>query len=400
MGKNKYLLISPDFPPPLVGGGVVWIYNLVQNCPDDFDVLTTARPKGLSEPAGIKPRLIRSRWIANSNNPPRLRLALSYLYMIGWLGIHSLRRRYQGVVVNMCVFGNSLFILLGKLLGLKIIGVVFAEEITTSLYGATFKDRIHRFLMKGVYRGGDGFFSVCHFSKNLLVSFGVPPDRIDVIPPCIDPTRIVDPDKKKRGGHRILSVGRLIERKGFHDLIGAVHRLLPEFEGLQLTLVGDGPMRSSLEAKVRDLGLEKRVTLAGQVTDDRLAAFYRESDLFVLAHRMLPNGDTEGAPTVFCEASGAGLPVVGGKGGGADTVIEEGRTGFIVDADRIEEIVDRIRKILIEPDLARRMGQAGREKVKREHLPEAVGQLLSRTLRHLLDERLETGRRFFPSRVA
>ncbi|MBI2067934.1 MAG: glycosyltransferase family 4 protein [Deltaproteobacteria bacterium] len=387
MVQKRFLLISPDFAPPLVGGGVVWIYNLVQNCPEEFDVLTASLPKNQTEMIGLRPRLIRKNWIATSNNPPRLRLMASYLGMMGWLILQRLLGRYDTVVVNMCVFGNSLFILTGKLLGLKVIGVAFAEEITTPLYGKIWKDRIHYFLLKHIYKMATGFFSVCDFCRRLLIEVGVSSSVIDVIPPCIDSTRIVRQKKERSPGYKVLSVGRLIERKGFHDLVGAMHRLKPDLPQIHLTIVGDGLMKPILEQEISRLNLHESVLLAGKAADQELADLYQQSDLFVLAHRMLANGDTEGAPTTFCEASAAGLPVIGGTGGGADTMIEEGVNGYIVDTENIEELSDKIRYLLLHPEIARAMGEAGRRKVERDHLPARVGVMLSETLRRLTAEK-------------
>ena len=84
----------------------------------------------------------------------------------------------------------------------------------------------------------------------------------------------------------------------------------------------------------------------GQLLDEDLRKIYEDASLFVLAHTLLENGDTEGCPTVFSEAMGYGLPIIGGTGAGADTAIIEGCNGFIVNSKNIEEIVDAIKRSL------------------------------------------------------
>ena len=373
---NPYLLVSPDYPPPLVGGSLVWLHSLVENCPESFDILTAALKDGEREVTSSRHRVIRSGWIVDSIDPPRLRLALSYLYMVLWVAGRARRARYRAVLVNPGCIGNSLLILLGRLLGINVVGLGYGEEITVPFYNKGPKQFIKRTLMQFAYKRASSFIVVCHFCKKLIVDMGCDPDTIEVIPPCVDPNKRRTGPEHKVPGFRVLSVGRLIERKGFHFLIDAVSNVKEDVPETELHIIGDGPYRPVLERQIRANKLQSFVYLHGGISDEALAEAYRESDVFVLAHVTLPNGDTEGCPTVFSEAGSVGLPVIGGTGAGADTAIVEGKTGFIVDARDIDTLASKIRLLLLDPELSREMGREGIKKVQRDHTPRVNGMRL------------------------
>ena len=154
---------------------------------------------------------------------------------------------------------------------------------------------------------------------------------------------------------------------------------------IQIDIVGDGPHKKQIEGKIELLSMEKYVSIHSGLDDDELSKLYANANLFVLAHMMLENGDTEGCPTVFSEASGSGLPVIGGTGAGADTVIIEGVTGFIVDARDTDNLSNTIKKILNDKELAYRLGKAGSEKIKSEHTPTVTGKQFRRLIQDLIE---------------
>ena len=129
-------------------------------------------------------------------------------------------------------------------------------------------------------------------AERLLISLKVNEHFIDVIPSCLNPNKVsttINSNKKK---HKLISVGRLIERKGFHFLIDAVVSLKKDFPEIELSIVGNGPFRTFLEDKIRATNSGSYIKLEGQVSDEKLINLYQESSLFVLAHTLLDNGDT------------------------------------------------------------------------------------------------------------
>lgn len=383
--NNRYLIVTPAYPPPFVGGSRVWTYNMVENCPENFDILTSAMPAGYGEVSSPRHRVFRSRYIWNTLNgdPGLIDLFVSYAYILLWVIQRLISVKYDAVIAGGETFVNGLLFLVGKCFRVPVIGLGNTEEFTIPLKGRGLKNFIKRQWMKFTHKRATGFVAVCHFCRDVLSSIGIDAQRIDVVPSSINAGKLKPREKDRPWGHNVLSVGRLVERKGFHYLIEAVYLLKDELTDIKLTIVGDGPFKPIVLEKIKSLELAGRVSLRGQLNDDELCKLYRESDLFVLAHMMLENGDTEGCPTVFSEASGNGLPVIGGTGGGASTAIVEGKTGFVVDSRDVQGLASKIKKILTNPRLAEEMGRAGIEKVKRDHLPQKTGLCFSESIRRL-----------------
>lgn len=372
---NSYLLVSPAYPPPHIGGSKVWTFNMAENCPESLDILTSGLKEGCQEISGPRNHIIRSRylWDSNTTNPTWKDLLISYNYILYWVFRRIRKVRYKAIVGGAFDFMNGWLILLGRFFGIPVICLGNAEEFTLALKGKGIKNWVKRNWMKFTHKKASGFIVVCHFCKDILVSIGVDPHKIEIVPSSINPQKLLSVPNRSYQGYRVLSVGRIVERKGFHFVMDAICKLKKELPEITLTIVGGGPYFSKLEQKQKDLKAEGYILLKGPLTDEELSRLYSESNLFVLAHMMLENGDTEGCPTVFSEASGCGLPVIGGMEGGASTAIVEGKTGFIVNSRNVDQLADRIKTILTQPELAKQMGQAGIQKIQREHTPEVTG---------------------------
>lgn len=355
----------------------MWTFNMIENSPASFDILTSSLQENCSEVSSKRHRMFRSRKIWNSvpddPNPSAGSLLISYSYILYWCLRHGATRKYRGIVAGAFTFANGFLFLFGRLFRVPVIGLGFAEEFTLAMRGRGFKNLIKRNWIRLTHKYAAGFVVVCDFCKELLVSLGVDKDKIAVVPANVNEHKLSLPVSAKKAGHRILSVGRLVERKGFHFLIDAVAFLKDDIPDIRLHIVGDGPYRGELEKKIKKLNLKDHVILEKLVPDERLATLYNESDIFVLANVMLENGDVEGCPVVFSEASGNRLPVIGGEEGGASTAIDTGKTGYILNPRDVELLADRIREVLLNPELARSMGEAGFEKVMRDHTGPVTG---------------------------
>jgi len=189
-----------------------------------------------------------------------------------------------------------------------------------------------------------------------------PETRIEVIPDGIDLSRFHAPKRKAEPSVvRILSIGRLIPRKGFHHLISALP-LLREMTEKEFTveIVGDGPMMSELKEISKRLDVDDLVTFSGTVSYERLGEKYESADLFTLC------SSAEGMPLVVLEAMAMGLPVVATRVQGIEELIHDGLNGFLVeDPSDSQTLADRI-SLLIEDGRARiRMGAEAIRSVER-----------------------------------
>jgi phosphatidylinositol alpha-1,6-mannosyltransferase len=159
----------------------------------------------------------------------------------------------------------------------------------------------------------------------------------------------------------IISVGRLVHRKGQDNLIQAMPAVLKEIPSAHLMLVGEGPYRKHLEKLVMKSSLEQNVTFAGRIMYDRLPSYLSAADLFAMPSRSRFFGlEVEGLGIVYLEASACGIPVVAGNSGGAPDAVLEGVTGLCVDGTNIEQITGAIVEICRDAERASHMGAAGR----------------------------------------
>jgi glycogen synthase len=157
----------------------------------------------------------------------------------------------------------------------------------------------------------------------------------------------------------VLGLGRIVAKKGFDLLVDAFARLAPQRPGLGLVLAGDGPARAGLAARAARLGIADRVHLPGKLGRAEIAWVMGAADVFVLPSRVEPFG------IVVLEALRAGRPVVASARGGAGEIVRHEREGLLADPLDGAQLAGAIARLLDDRDLARRLAQAGRERVAR-----------------------------------
>jgi phosphatidylinositol alpha-1,6-mannosyltransferase len=165
----------------------------------------------------------------------------------------------------------------------------------------------------------------------------------------------------------IVCVSRLVPRKGQDALIRAMPLVRAAVPDAALLVVGDGPYRASLEKLTDRVGVRGAVRFTGPVDWAQLPAHFAAGDVFAMPCRTRRGGlDVEGLGIVYLEASATGLPVVSGRSGGAPDAVLDGVTGEVVDGRDVAAVAQALVGLLRDPGRARRMGEAGREWVRRE----------------------------------
>ena len=160
----------------------------------------------------------------------------------------------------------------------------------------------------------------------------------------------------------IVSVGRLVHRKGQDVLIEAMPEIITTINNAHLLLIGEGPYKKELEQRIKSLGLESRVTFVGRVQYADLPRYICVGDVFAMPSRSRLAGlEVEGLGIVYLEASACGLPVIGGISGGAPDAILQGETGFSVDGTSAHEVALALVRVLADKELAQRLGTRGRQ---------------------------------------
>lgn len=159
----------------------------------------------------------------------------------------------------------------------------------------------------------------------------------------------------------IISVGRLVHRKGQDKLIAALPAIKVEVPNVHLVLIGVGPHQDYLEKLASKLNVSDCITFIGRINYAELPTYICLGDIFAMPSRSRFFGlEVEGLGIVYLEASACGLPVVGGKSGGAPDAVLIGETGLVVDGTKPAEIASACIELLNNPELCALMGAAGR----------------------------------------
>jgi len=160
----------------------------------------------------------------------------------------------------------------------------------------------------------------------------------------------------------IVSVGRLVHRKGQDYLIQSMPSILHQVPNAHLLLVGQGPYLEHLQRLVKEHGLESSVTFIGRVDYKELPQYLCVGDIFAMPSRSRLMGlEVEGLGIVYLEASSCGLPVLAGNSGGAPDAVKQNETGLVVSGTDEKQIVSAAIELLNNSDSSKKMGLAGRQ---------------------------------------
>jgi phosphatidylinositol alpha-1,6-mannosyltransferase len=217
-----------------------------------------------------------------------------------------------------------------------------------------------------------------------------------VVPPGVDTDRFrpLQPDARRvarldlgldAGGLLVVSVSRLVPRKGMDVLIRAVGRMASELPEVSLAIAGGGRDRRRLEALAERESAP--VHFLGRVDDDALPALYGCADVFAMLCRNRWAGlEQEGFGIVFLEAAAAGVPQVAGRSGGAHEAVVHGTTGLVVRyPDQVDPTVAALKVLLRDPALRARYGEASRDRAEREFSYDVLAERLARGLGDALE---------------
>ncbi len=168
----------------------------------------------------------------------------------------------------------------------------------------------------------------------------------------------------------ILSVARLVEKKGTDVLLDALARL-PAHLHWRLVHVGGGPLRKAMQSRAAALGIAARITWRGALPHDALLVEYRKADLFALACRIARDGDRDGLPNVLVEAQSQGLACVATRVSAIAELVRDGATGILVEANDPAALASALETLITDPARRRALGEAGQGRVRAQFALEA-----------------------------
>ena len=247
--------------------------------------------------------------------------------------------------------------------GVEVSCFAFGRDVTGTLDGRRKAERAAAWADPRVH-----WLTLTAWMRSELLDRGVPPTRVRQVSPAVsEPPVYQRPDRPL---HHLLTVGRLVARKGQDRTIEALAALRDELPEITYSIVGEGPDRDRLRALVRRHELEDRVTLRGRLVGVELEAAFAAADLFVMPARVERGGDTEGYGLVYLEAGARGLPVIGGRTAGAAEAVDHGATGLLVgDPNDAAQVASAIRQALRSSTRLASWGAEGRRRFEQTARP-------------------------------
>lgn len=360
----RLLIITTDFPP-VIGGIQTFSYETAKNLAglgEDVFVLAPKDDgwKGFDEKQDFKIK----RMVLPANN------YLKILYMFFYLVYYSLKFK-QDITICTAWFPPGVpAYAFNKLSGIPYIVPAYALELLTPPYGSLQKN-----IMLSVLGSAGRIMPISTYTKSILMELGIKERLISIIPVGVNPSNYVADNsqgiiKKHKLENKkiILTVSTLIyPYKGHDRVIKAMPEVLKRVPEAVYLIAGDGPLRPGLEKLASDLGLKGHVIFAGFVPGEELPAYYHACDIFIMpSSEDKSKGYVEGFGIVYLEANACGKPVIAGRCGGALDAVVDGRTGLLVDPLSIEEIAGALIRLLTDEEYARKLGENGRERVRKE----------------------------------
>lgn len=240
---------------------------------------------------------------------------------------------------------------------------------------------------KQLFAQADVFLPVCEYFKEVAINVGCNPDKIIVYHSAIDCSQFFFREREVAPTEivQLVSVCRLIEKKGTDVAIRAIARVAKNCPNVHFTVVGQGPLEDSLKQLVKKLNVSDKVTFFGWGTQDDVVKVLDKSHIFLLPSTTALNGDKEGIPNALKEAMAMGLVVVATRHAGNPELIDDGVSGFLVPEKNSKELARKIKYLIRNPEIWKSVALAARKKIEDEFETKKSIEELERIFYGLLD---------------
>ncbi len=355
---KKVLLVTNDLGPR-AGGIETFVLGLIEGLPKDSLIIYTSSQKGdkafdaqLLEKFGAV--VIRDRAKMLLPTPRITRKAVKILKQ------QQIKNVWFGAAAPLALMAGKL-----RSAGASnIVALTHGHEVWWA------KIPILKSLLKKIIKDVDHLGYLGDFTKGEIAKISNQPQKFLQIAPGIDTQHFAPKiargdliEKYRLDGRRVIvSVGRLVHRKGQDELVKAMPKILEKFPDAILLFVGEGPIKQMLFNSAKQLGVLPKVVFAGRVSHHDLPDYICLGEVFAMPVRSRFSGlEVEGLGIVYLEASACGLPVIVGNSGGAVDAVLDKKTGLLVDGTKSDQIADAICELLANPERAKQMGAAGRD---------------------------------------
>ncbi len=366
----RLLFISTNTRP--IVGGIAncldsWLSGLAE-LGHEVSMLSLLPPEQEGKLEELTPRKYQEEWLvlpqrrewAVERFVPLRKVRSGAYRMHRWLMI---RRRFAHLVaafqpdwVIFSVINPVCCVPLGevKRQGLRCAGIVYGSEIHPRRVGNPnwLRRTLNQF---------ERIIAISEHTQHMVIDWDVPAERVSIVHPGLTPDFVARYEQKllhtsseelPNNGEspRLLTICRLVERKGVQTVLKAIAYLRAELPTLQYDVVGDGLYREELEKLAHDLGMDDIVQFHGLLSDEAREALLRACDIFVMVPFEASDGDVEGFGIVFLEAGLYGKPVIGSRSGGVPDVIKAGQTGILVSSRDVDSMAKAIRDLALNPN--------------------------------------------------
>lgn len=219
-------------------------------------------------------------------------------------------------------------------------------------------------LLNVLFKKCDRIIVPSEYNKEYLQRHGKQTSPIDVVPAT---TRVdkFDPSDSENP-YRLLTVGRLVEKKGIRYAIKAVAELRDEFPDIEYHIIGNGELKTDLQRMVSNKDVDDHVVFFENVSDEKLIDELNEAAVFILPSVIASDGDRDAMPVVLKEAMAMKTACVSTDISAIPELITDGHDGLLVPSNNATELADAVRRLLSDPDLRQRIGKNGRVTVEKK----------------------------------
>jgi phosphatidylinositol alpha-1,6-mannosyltransferase len=360
----RHLILTLDFPP-LHDGGIARSMDETARAlaagGESVRVLTRGAGRDVTSHDAAYPAQVTRWWGHHWQKFHSFLLAL-YLPGVG--------KKERGAIVHTSTWEVAPSVLRRAVkFGWKVFVHVQGREIARAFSSPRELTRL-----RAVLQAADAVLPISRHVADLASQAGAPAGRVHFIPPAIDARRVQGGNGERFRARfglgskpLLLTLARLVDRKGQDTVIRALNRVLREVPDLVYVVAGGGDYRQELEKLAKASGVLEHVLFTNFIPDADIPDAYAAANVYVMVSREgREAGDIEGFGITYLEASAAGLPVVAGNSGGTADAVEPGVSGVLVDPTDVDAVGEAILGYFRDPERARVTGQAGRARVDRE----------------------------------
>ncbi|MBJ6359791.1 glycosyltransferase [Paenibacillus sp. GCM10012307] len=288
----------------------------------------------------------------------------------------SQNRNYDIIYCHFGQNGNlGLFLKEKGLLGGKLVTTFHGFDM--SAYIKSYGRNVYSRLLKK----GDLFLPISRRWRTELVAMGCPEEKIAIHRMGIDPNQFTQSNKIGQGPVRLLSIARLVEKKGLDYAVRAAIEAIRLGKDIRYDIIGDGPQRGQLEQLIEQSEAGDRIRLLGAKNHEEVKQLIAKADLFLAPSVTGSDGDQEGIPVAIMEAMACGLPVLSTHHSGIPELVEDGVSGFLAPERNAQKLAQQIAELAEDPVRRRQMGDAGRRIVEVQYNLEQLNLKLGRMFR-------------------